>query len=149
MTHLDRKKMNKYSCLLLSTLFIVSGCANSQKRAKLMAIQKRRIAKLEKQLSVKQKTIEKMKVQRWVGQPVQTPEKVAFAKLRKLIKNKQWVLALKESSRLKNTHPRSVSLMEYRYKVFKKMGLTKQAIREYKKMQSLRARVSKTRSRKL
>ena len=62
--------------------------------------------------------------------------KINMAKSQK-IKNKQWVAALKESSKLKKSYPNSIKLARYRVAIFKKMGLKKQAISEINQLKKL------------
>lgn len=79
-----------------------------------------------------------MKADRWANKPVKIDEGLALRPLKKQIKKKQWVEALKTSRHLKRKYPNSVKLAFYRYSIFKKMGLKKQAMTELKTAKSLR-----------
>lgn len=124
---------------MLPLIFIVIGCSTQNKREQLLSIQQQRILKLEQALLQKEKVINKMKVSRWVGQPVRVSEAVAFTKLNRLIENKKWVQALKESARLKKRYPKSIRLSGHRLKIFRAMGLSKQARKEGFMLKKLRA----------
>ena len=137
----QKQKLNgKLYCLGLACVFIFTGCVSSGKKDQIVKIQKVRIKQLEKQLQSKNKTIEKLKVQKWVNKPVQMSSKVALQPLKKLIKQKRWVEALKMSYQLKNKYPRSRRLAYYRIKILKKMGLSKQAAREAQHLRKLRSK---------
>ncbi len=138
-----KKKINynriKY-CLLVSVLFIVSGCASQDKQDKIMKVQKRRIVSLERELDQKQKLISELKASRWAKEPVKKSTKLALRPMIAEIKNKNWVKALKISSELKKSYPNNLTLARYRYSIFKKMGLDKHAKQEkirYKKLLSV------------
>ncbi len=135
-------------CLFLSSLFIVSGCATSGKQKRILNVQQRRIQSLEKELVRKQRVISKLKANRWAKKPVKKSIKLAIRPLVKAVKKKDWVRALKLSSKLKEEYPRNKLLARYRYSIFKKMGLEKQAIAErnrYKKLQAVAPRSRRTR----
>lgn len=131
--------LNKY-CLLIVSLIIFSGCASQTKREKILSIQKIRIKKLEKQLAIKQKTINHLKTQKWVSQPTPKPVSLALSPLKNHIKNKRWVAALRLSNKLKGEYPSSIRLTKLRVAIFKKMGLKKQAMEEMIFLQKLKAK---------
>ena len=139
--------VNKY-CLWFLCLFIVSGCATESKRDQIVGIQKVRIKKLEKQLKQQNKIIAQLKAKKWIKAPVKKSASRALKPLKTLINNNQWVAALKLSSTLKQQYPRSRKLARYRVKIFKKMGLEKQAMDELKSLKKMKARTKK-RSRRI
>lgn len=123
-------------------VLIFAGCANFDKQGDLVKIQKQRINKLERQLSYKQKQVDRLKLRRWMNKPVSAQSGKQFVRLKKLVKAKKWVMALKESNRLKRMYPKSVKVAMYRAQIFKKMGLRKQAESERRSAKDLRARNS-------
>ena len=133
-------------CLWFAALFIVSGCSTQSKRENIIGIQKIRIQKLEKQLARKNNVISKFKVQKWTRQAPSVPESKALKVLKNKMKNKQWVSALKLSGKLKEFYPKSITLAKYRMLIFKKMGLKKQAFKEYKFIKARRALKQKTKN---
>ena len=120
---------NKY-CLWILCLFIVSGCANKTKQSRVIGIQKIRIKRLEQQLAAKNKIIEDIKTDKLIRTPPPVPLSKALLPLKKKMRKKQWVSALKLSSELKKQYPTSLRLAKYRIAIFKKMGLEKQASSE-------------------
>ena len=105
-----------------------------------MSLQKQRIVHLEHELKKKDQLIDKMKAHKWAKAKVKVPESLALKPLKKKIAQKKWIQALKLSGRLKKRFPRSYKLARYRYLIFKKMGLTKQALNELGTMKKLQAR---------
>ena len=128
--------LNRY-CLSFGLIIIVSGCATSDRSSKVIAIQKSRIQKLEQQLERKNLQIQKLKVGSWIKKPIRPNEDLAFINLHKMIVQKKWIAALKESGRLKSQFPESVKLSSYRYRIFNKMGLKEQAASERDIMKGL------------
>ena len=130
--------LNKY-CALALTVTILSGCSTPEKKQQLLSLQKRRILKLEKQVTKQTKYIDKLKAQKWTNKPVRVGEKLALRRLKKIMRQKKWVKALKLSSRIKKRYPKSRTLAKYRYVIFSKMGLTKQADSENRRFRKLQA----------
>jgi hypothetical protein len=135
-----KKKWNLYRnkyCLWILGVFIFTGCSLKSKRSDLLGLQQIRIKKLEQQLAVKNETIAKMKMQKWVQAPPPKPISYAIRPLQRLLKEKKWVQALKLSSKMKTDYPNSKRLARYRVVIFRKMGLNKQATQELKRFKRL------------
>lgn len=146
----DKKKysLTKNYCFLLASLFIFSGCSTADKEKELLKVQQQRITGLKKQLARKNQEIQKLKANKWVNAPTQTPESVAIRPLKKLVDAKKWIPALKLSSQLNQQYPQSVKIPYYRYQIYKAMGLNKQANEIRRKIKKQQAR-QKMRSKKL
>jgi hypothetical protein len=128
------------TCFATLSLPILAGCSTPQKQSEdLVTLQRTQIQNLKRQLKQQEKLIHELKTKDWVQRPVRPDENIAFKKLNQLVKDKQWALALKESSRLKKTYPDSVTLRTYRYKIFRKMGFADKAQQEQLRIRQIMA----------
>ena len=119
------KKNNIFSvCTVIGFVFMISGCSTVGKQDKLLELQKRRIVKLEKALRVKDRQLAKLKGKKWASL---SQKRAAVARLDKLMAQKKWVEALKLSTDLKTKNPKSLKIARSRHRIFKAMGLKKQA----------------------
>lgn len=135
-------QLNK-CCQLIVGLLIFSGCSTVDKKDEIVDLQRRRIHKLENALEQKSQLIQDMKVKKWVNLPVKAPEKIAFKPMMSQIKAKDYVGALKTSSQLKKKYPESSRLMKIRVKLFRIMGLKKQANSEINSFRKFRAQMNR------
>ncbi len=145
---MKKKKINPPSfrtCLTLFTVIIVSGCASSDKKTKLVDIQRSRIEILQKELVKKEQLINELKAKDWIMRPVLADERIALKKLSYLVHEKKWAQALKESSRLKKDYSQSVALRTFRFKIFKNLGLASKAMQERAAIQNIMAQSRNTR----
>ena len=137
-----RKNQNKY-CLFIGLFLIFTGCSLQSKKNQLISIQKRRIKSLEAQLQKKSLEVDELKSNRLIRESHWENKKKELVSLKKLIKKKDWIPALKKSQVLKKKYPQSVKLRYYRYKILKRIGLKEQALKEKKVIKNLRAQRTK------
>ena len=122
----DKIHKIKY-CLLLSSLFIFSGCSSTgSKKEKILRVQNQRIQNLESLLKKKNREIARLKQTHWLRKK-KTEKSHAFKKLQTAIQNRQWAAALQQSAYLKKRYPRSHKLKKMRIHIFESMGLFDQA----------------------
>ena len=90
-------------------------------RQKIIQIQRNRISNLEKQLSRKNREIQRLKLGRWLS-PKRSPQP-SLKFLRKLMLEGHWAKALQTSFDLRRDHPRWAELSSLRVQIFKKNGI--------------------------
>jgi collagenase-like PrtC family protease len=126
-------------CVFVLLIFIVSGCTSSTKKSEILAIQNKRIVKLEKQLKQKQILIDQLKVNKWINKSNRSDDLNSMNQLKSLMTEKKWIEALKISGQLKKKNSRSITLAYYRSIIFKNMGLRTQEKSELDLLQNLKA----------
>ena len=134
-------------CLLFLLTSMLASCASTDKQERIISVQKRRIINLQKQIKRQDNLLAKLKSKEWAKVSKKNQKRRKFrgdmAKLDQLIKNRQWVKALRHSANLKQVYPKALSVRRRRVKIFNRMGLKKQANTELINLQKLQSKKKK------